>query len=69
MKPEGSNGVGMRGQGKGGITLKTFKKKKRTNENRLLSTFPDVYTHTNIWNDLSYTEEAIPLAHKSEASK
>lgn len=66
MKQEGSNRVGMRGQGKGGITLKTFKK---TNENRLLSTFPDVYTHTNIWNDLSYTEEAIPLAHKSEASK
>lgn len=52
----------MRGQGKEGITLKTFEK---PNENRLLSMFPDVYTHTNVWNKLSYNEEAIPLADES----
>lgn len=62
MKYVGLNGVGIRGQGRGGITLKTFEK---SNENLLLSMFPKVYTHTNIWKELSYNEEAIPLADKS----
>lgn len=61
MKQEGLNGVGIRGQGRRGITLKNFEK---SNENPLLSMFPKVYTYTNIWKELSYNEEVIPLADK-----
>lgn len=62
MKQEGLNGVGIRGQDRGGITLKNFEK---SNENPLLSMFPKVYMYTNIWKELSYNEEVIPLADKS----